>query len=73
VAGGPPAAAGDGNAIAEADSGLPQSMQKREPGSLFRPQCAQVITSFFASGGEKLARSERQYTGPFGGRSTQLN
>ncbi len=51
VAGGPPAA-GTGIAMAEADSGLPQSMQKREPGSLLRPQCAHVITVVAASGGE---------------------
>lgn len=47
VAGTPPA--GDGTAIAEADSGFPQSMQKRDPGSFRRPQMAQVNTTGGAS------------------------
>jgi hypothetical protein len=73
VAGAPLGPASEGIAMADMDSGLPQSMQKREPGSLLRPQCAQVITFRVASEGEEPARNERQYTGRFGGWSTHLN
>jgi hypothetical protein len=38
-------------AIAEALSGFPQSIQKREPGSFCRPQCAHVVTTRGASAG----------------------
>ena len=37
--------AGAPTAIAETESGFPQSMQNRESDSFFRPQCAQVVTS----------------------------
>ncbi len=37
--------------MAEAESGLPQSMQNREPSSFWRPQWAHVLTSRMASAG----------------------
>ena len=49
VAGRPPAASGETTAIADADSGFPQSMQKRLPESLLRPQWAHVVTTGEAS------------------------
>jgi hypothetical protein len=52
VAGTPLAAAPTGEfIIAEALSGFPQSMQKREPGSFCRPQTAHVVTTRGASAG----------------------
>jgi hypothetical protein len=45
VAGTEPPRPGAWMAMADADSGLPQSMQNREPSSLRRPQWAHVVTS----------------------------
>src|SRR3954454_25291279 len=46
--------------MADADSGLPQSMQKREPPSLRRPQWAQTVTGRMASGDQFWGSGERR-------------
>jgi hypothetical protein len=59
--------------MAEADKGLPQSMQNRDPGSFDRPQWAHVITFRIASAARLRVVEQRQYTGRFGAGSTELN
>jgi hypothetical protein len=58
----PPDIAGTA-ATADAPSGLPQSMQNREPSSLLRPQCAQGVTCRKASAWVFGAAMSGEYTG----------
>lgn len=60
-------------AIADAESGLPQSMQNREPSSFCRPQWAQVATLLNASADIVRGQVSAEYTGRASGWSIELN